>query len=282
MLLSIIIFSHLTAYQALPWRLQYFPKLRGIQGSGELSLWRFTQFQDSQELCQEYYAEWWKKVLFLRTSHELMKFMRPLRFPWPAPVLHETPVQSVKSYLGNLRWTPGLLHGIVEVSDCYTTCEDVRPPIELYIGQRIDVIQVRDREGFRMVCPETHYAYLVDVEDRREPYTDAQRHLDMMLLQIDPSYPGPMGWLERSVPMKPRDGTVRQCRCREHPFVSRVPAEMKSEKVVHAESSASCSDIQAIHSVDIHPYAEGATELEQAWTFWAELFPSSTDSARSK
>ena len=263
---------------SVPSRLGTWPTLRGIQGNGPVTAWKFTQFQTSQELCQEFYAQWWSEYWSQRTAFSSWNLGKgpTIRYPDPTPYQY-SPVQSVDARVEGLSHIQGLVNGHETTwTTCSTTCEDTRPNIELYLSFRVERrIHSRQKKGFRIICPPYYWAQTYTAPDDCESSSSFTQQVERILLTTTPAYLNAvrlMHWHQ----FGPRiHGEVKRCRCVKDDRYDNITASGTEAVVTASVEAAGTSSVllPALHEQmpysDPHPYAEAADELSQAWDLWA-------------
>ena len=224
-------------------RVRTWPKLRGIRYRGSFKYTKFLHYTDSNELCQEFHAEWYESMSLQRLDlqasiYDAWLYALFMEISWPEPKMSgSVPVQSMQSRLGGLT-TKSMMQGPLGFKyydkNCYTTCEDLRSDAEIYLDYLMnDVIEVRDKPDFHMLCPDNFYAELYDAADERPSSHPDYEPVLRPLLDLGLTYnralrenrhkfkkpPRELALFERypmSRPQVPRavNGLVKRCRCK--------------------------------------------------------------------
>ena len=239
MYVSLKLFLLISTTLAIPKLSLYRKKMRfPPKQKGSLDHITFEGYSGSQDLCEDHFQYWWDNFKLVRTAIELPRG-RPLEIfdnevekserivyavksMMPPPRLDLLPpVQSIRARYGLGRISKASIKGSIDevhvlTRDCAFDCEDLRSMVELWLTSRLGSRQpqTRSKGVFRLRCPETQLARIVQARDRRELETDLTRSMESIIQLLDPEYKGEDTYkshVERKVGERP----VTQCVCEE-------------------------------------------------------------------
>lgn len=198
---------------------------------------QFVEYTSSQALCSDLYDPWWKDFLARRLkppkiirNDERRALVKELLLAIGLPRLYDGPgevgpIHSVYAEYGYKKGSRSA-HINAHPRECFTTCEDIRSAIEIWltgsnIFQKEISLEVRDKTPFNMVCPEGMVARIELVTDRREPPDDSARDVIDMIRRIDSTFLGEQSYVSDNAESQTRviGQPVSQCFCREMSIV---------------------------------------------------------------
>ena len=201
----------------------------------------YTGYKSSSDLCQDKYQQWWIAYYIARSEHLralntkledtlIDKYREILLLIGPAEPYDDGigPVQSVHADYGVLL-DPRRPPQIVTDRDCFTTCEDRRPPYELWLSEsRIFLVkpgkQSRDKTPYNMRCSEGQIASIEDRPDLRWRATDdLVKVITEAIRKVDSMYIGEDSYKSTRRQSRAVGGPIQQCFCRAAP--NRAPSE---------------------------------------------------------
>lgn len=285
---------HGLAHRVETRQLKHVPKLTEKGQRFDIKSIVFEGYMSSQELCEDLYQLSWtkerKRRIFLprsmyESSADQHKWEDLLRNLPPANEQNLPPVQSIFA-----RYGLGVLSRQIDrryrnTPECTTGCEDTKIVVELWLAAKLVGRQKRSQGPFRMRCPPGFRANLIFAPDLREWETEHTKMLLAKVLTLDDYYDG-----EKShtsiLPHYQDDGPLSQCEC----IPADIPADEPDPEVQEVEKIEEdeivqplvCLDLTDIGIRDIgeqreaNPYAEGAEDLDRAYTQWSNLYPDRT------
>ena len=241
----------------------------------------FKGYKDSQELCSNFWEQWWKVLLSLRNNpakiqrdNNISAVAKQIAIIIGPPNLYlaQGPIQSILARLGHGSLDPNRKRIDLEYTGdkrhCSMACEDKRPAIELWLTNQILLgIEEREKGPFKMECGEDEYAEIVDVPDLRELATGTALKASNMLMEVFPLYRG-----EADYPNKyPRTvgGTVKQCVCLKESNKRKSPVVSELAQCFEAlQNFEEMMNFKRPRTEDVTSKREELDEMGEAMKLW--------------